>query len=86
MNSFCPSAVFDYLGGTDGGQNGRKSANIEEKYNKKQSNNSEICGFRDFCERYTNIQLPTLNLKCSEFHTPSSELPSRTARTNRRGG
>lgn len=34
MKSFCPSAIFDYLGGTDGGQNGRKSANIEVKSQK----------------------------------------------------
>lgn len=31
---FCPSAIFDYLGGTAEGQNGRKSANIEVKSQK----------------------------------------------------
>jgi hypothetical protein len=29
MRYFCPSAIFDYLRGTDGGQKGRKTANIE---------------------------------------------------------
>ena len=34
MRFFCPSAIFDYLGGTAEGQNGRKSANIEVKSQK----------------------------------------------------
>jgi hypothetical protein len=35
MRYFCPSAIFGYLGGQmGGGQNGRKSANIEVKNQK----------------------------------------------------
>lgn len=41
MRYFCPSAIFDYLGGADGGQNGRKSANIEVK-NQKSAKIDEI--------------------------------------------
>ena len=41
MRYYCPSAIFDYLGGQMGGQNGRKSANIEVK-NKKSAKMDEI--------------------------------------------
>ena len=34
MRYFCTSAILDYLEGKDGGQNGRKSANIEVKNQK----------------------------------------------------
>lgn len=39
MKSFCPSAIFDYLEWKDGGQNGRKSANIEVENQKS----AKIC-------------------------------------------
>ena len=39
MRYFCPSAIFGYLGGQDGGQNGRKSANIEVKSQKSAKKN-----------------------------------------------
>ena len=34
MRNFCSSAIFDYLGGQMGGQNGRKTANVEVKSQK----------------------------------------------------
>jgi len=34
MRNFCPSAIVDYLGGQKGGQNGRKTANVEVKSQK----------------------------------------------------
>ena len=34
MRNFWSSAIFDYLGGQMGGQNGRKTANVEVKSQK----------------------------------------------------
>ena len=41
MRYFCPPAIFGYLGGQMGGQNWRKSANIEVK-NQKSAKIDEI--------------------------------------------